>query len=102
MIVSFIGHHIVHFLVPTIPLNGPKLHTTIINGILCEFLCGFALMMLVIYVSSPRTGLSSKIPSSVIAALGIRIILLLEGGKFTGLTSFFYIHYYMISLLSLI
>lgn len=85
LLTSFFAHHLVHFLVPSIPFSGPKLHTTLINGIICEFLCTFFGTLIIYFACFPPTKFSSKMTPPVLIGLGFRLIFIIEGGKYTGI-----------------
>jgi glycerol uptake facilitator-like aquaporin len=73
---------VVHFFLPDVILIGPNLKTDPNNGTIVEFFLGFFLMGFVIIGSKKIFG--TRISGAVIVAIGIRILLLLENGKYTG------------------
>jgi hypothetical protein len=83
-IVIFFGFDFVSALYPDRVLTGPTLLANIYTGILVELVLGF-LLMIIIELSCKSTIVS---PSALIA-IGIRGLLLLEGGKYTGSSSCF-------------
>jgi glycerol uptake facilitator-like aquaporin len=78
-IVLFFGFNLVCALYPSRVLTGPTLHTSIYTGIVVEFCLGFLLMLIIEISSKSRT-----FPPAALTALGIRGLLILEGGRYTG------------------
>jgi hypothetical protein len=77
LLASFFGYQIVQVLHPSLVLLGPTLHISTLIGFFVELMLGFTLMLII--------GLSAKLiyPAAVVA-IGVRGLLLLEGGRFTG------------------
>jgi glycerol uptake facilitator-like aquaporin len=79
LLVSFVGYQIVQTLYPSLDLLGPTLHISMHFGFLVELVLGF-LLMLIVGISTKSTSIS---PAALVA-IGVRGLLLLEGGRLTG------------------
>lgn len=76
LLVSFIGYHIVQIIYPSFVFLGPTMHADVVFAFLVEFILGFLLMLIV--------GLSAKFGGAVLVGIGVRVLLIIEGGRFTG------------------